>query len=77
MPVVTRSCTKQKGRPRIEDETPATTNANRCRYVTRSSAKRKILQQENEGKEEEPPSKVRITGLVIWNYVCASQCSCF
>ena len=59
MPVVTRSCSKQKGKPRIEDETPATSNANSRRYVTRSSAKRKILQQENEGRDQEPPSKVR------------------
>lgn len=57
MPVVTRSCSKQK--PRIEEETPATTNVVRRRYATRSSVKRKILQQENEVKDLEPPTKVR------------------
>lgn len=57
MPVVTRSCSKQK--PRIEEETPATTNVVRRRYTTRSSVKRKILQQENEVKDLEPPTKVR------------------
>ena len=55
MPVVTRSCSKQK--PRIEEETPATVV--RRRYATRSSVKRKILQQENEVKDLEPPTKVR------------------
>lgn len=59
MPVVTRSCSKQKSRPRIEEETPATTNVVRRRYATRSSVKRKILQQENEIKDLEPPTKVR------------------
>lgn len=58
MPVVTRSCTKQKRGPRIEDDTPATSNMVRsCRYVTRSTAKRKILQQDHEGKNLEPSSK--------------------
>ncbi|KAL9964553.1 hypothetical protein ACROYT_G028208 [Oculina patagonica] len=57
MPVATRSCSKQKGRPRIEDETPMTTTTTRRRYLTRSSAKRKIIDQENEGKALEPPSK--------------------
>ena len=57
MPVVTRSCSKQK--PRIEEETPATTNVVRRRYATRSTVKRKILQQENEVKDLEPPTKVR------------------
>ena len=57
MPVVTRSCSKQK--PRIEEETPPTTNVVRRRYATRSSVKRKILQQENEVKDLEPPTKVR------------------
>ncbi|KAJ7390326.1 hypothetical protein OS493_026202 [Desmophyllum pertusum] len=57
MPVATRSCTKQKRRPRIEDETPATSKSTNRRYPTRSSAKRKIIDQENEGKGLEPPSK--------------------
>ena len=59
MPVATRSCSKQKRRPRIEDETPATTKTNRsCRYVTRSTTKRKILQQNNVVKDLEPLPKV-------------------
>lgn len=57
MPVVTRSCTKQRGRPRIEDDTPMTSTTVPRRYPTRSSAKRKILRQENQEKGLEPPSK--------------------
>lgn len=59
MPVVTRSCKKQKGRPRIEDATPATSCIYRRRYPTRSSVKRKIpvIQQEKERNDLEPPSK--------------------
>lgn len=70
MPVATRSCKKQNGRPRIEDETPATLCTDRRRYPTRSSVKRKIIHQENEGKDLEPPFKVRETsydmGIYIW-----------
>lgn len=59
MPVVTRSCRKQKGRPRIEDATPATSCIDRRRYPTRSSVKRKIpvTQQDKEKNDLEPPSK--------------------
>jgi len=62
MPVATRSCTKQRGRPRIEDETPAISTTVPRRYPTRSSAKRKILHQENKGKGLEPPSKRAASG---------------
>ena len=67
MPVVTRSCRKQKGRPRIEDATPATSCIDRRRYPTRSSVKRKIpvTQQDKEKNDVEPPSKVKDSDFYV------------
>ena len=65
MPVVMRSCKKQKGRPRIEDATPATSCIDRQGYPTHSSVKRKIpvTQHDKEKNDLEPPSKVRDSGF--------------
>lgn len=62
MPVVTRSCAKEKRRPFIEQETPVTSTMVRsCRYETRSTAKRKIPQKDQDRENVGPSSKVRKT----------------
>lgn len=49
-----------------------TSSTNRRRYPTRSQAKRKIIDQENEGKALEPPSKVRKTTIEVCIYFLKS-----
>lgn len=59
MPVVTRSCTKERRRPLLEQETPVTSTMVRSRrYETRSPAKRKILQKDQDRENVGPSSKV-------------------
>lgn len=58
MPVVTRSCAKERRRPLLEQETPVTaTMARSRRYETRSPAKRKILHKDQDRENVGPSSK--------------------